>query len=59
MVCGRARAEAMRAVVEGMMERLRSPVNACKTRCARVPEESLEFLGYRVGRNYRRMAGEA
>ena len=34
------------------MERLRL-VNARKTRCLRVPEEALEFLGYRMGRNYR------
>ena len=38
-VCGRAPAKAMRAAVEGMMERLRLPVNARKTRCMRVPEE--------------------
>ena len=24
-----------------------------KTRCLRCPEEPLEFLGYRIGRNYR------
>ena len=44
MVCGRAPAEAMRAAVERMMERLRLPVNARKTRCSRVPEEPLDFL---------------
>ena len=59
VVCGRAPAEAMRAVVERMMESLRLPVNARKTRCVRVPEEPMEFLGYRVGRNYRRTTGEA
>ena len=58
VVCGRAPAEAMRAVVEHMMELLRLPVNARKTRCVRVPEEPLEFLGYRVGRNYRPQTGE-
>ena len=57
VVCGRAPAEAMRAAVERMMERLRLPVNARKTRCLRVPEEPLEFLGYRVGRNYRKDTG--
>ena len=54
VVCGRAPAAAMRAAVERMPERLRLPVNARKTRCLRVPEEPLEFLGYRVGRNYRK-----
>ena len=52
VICGRAPAAAMRSVVEGMMERLRLPVNARKTRCLRVPEEPMEFLGYLVGRNY-------
>ena len=41
----------MRAVVKWMMERLRLPLNATKTRCLRVSEEPLEFPGYRVGRN--------
>ena len=41
-----------------MMERLRLLVNARKTRCLRVPEEPLEFLGYRVGCNYRRDTGQ-
>ena len=54
VVCGKAPAETMRGVVEGMMERMRVPINATKTRCMRAPEEPLEFLGYRIGRNYRR-----
>ena len=28
-------------------------INEQKTRCLRCPEESFEFLGYRIGRNYR------
>ena len=52
VICGRAPAAEMRSVVEWMMERLRLPVNARKTRCMRMPEEPLEFLGYLVGRNY-------
>ena len=59
VVCGRAPAEAMRAAVERMMERLRLPVNATKTRCLRVPEEPMEFLGYRIGRNYSPRTGRA
>ena len=51
-ICGRAPAAEMRSVVERMMERLRLPVNARKTRCLRVPGEPMEFLGYLVGRNY-------
>lgn len=59
VVCGRAPAEAMRAAVERMMERLRLPINATKTRCLRVPEEPMEFLGYRIGRNYSPRTGRA
>ena len=59
VVCGKAPAATMRAVVETMMERLRVPINAAKTRNMRVPEEPLEFLGYRIGRNYRPTTGSA
>ena len=59
VVCGRAPAEAMRAAVERMMGKLRLPINATKTRCLRVPEEPLEFLGYRIGRNYSPRTGRA
>ena len=41
------------------MQRLKLTVNAEKTRCCRVPEESIEFLGYRIGRNYRPDTGRA
>ena len=41
-------------LVEQLMETLKLPVNKQKTRCLRCPEEPLEFLGYRIGRNYRR-----
>ena len=59
VVCGKAPAEAMRAIVERMMEKLRLPINATKTRCLRLPEEPLEFLGYRIGRNYSPRTGRA
>ncbi len=59
VVCGKAPAEAMRAAVERIMERLRLPINATKTRCLRVPEEPMEFLGYRIGRNYSPRTGRA
>ena len=52
-VLGKAPAAEMLAVVNRLMERLKLPVNAQKTRCLRCPEESLEFLGYRIGWNYR------
>ncbi len=59
VVCGKAPAEAMRVAVERMMEKLRLPINATKTRCLRVPEEPMEFLGYRIGRNYSQRTGHA
>ena len=59
VVCGKAPADMMRGAVEDMMERLRLPINATKTRSMRVPDEPLEFLGYRIGRNYRRDTGRA
>ena len=58
-VLGKAPAAEMLAAVETLMERLKLTINAEKTRCCRVPEEPIEFLGYRVGRNYRQDTGRA
>jgi len=52
-VLGRAPAAAMLTAVNWLMERLKLPVNAQKTQCLRCPETPLEFLGYRIGWNYR------
>ena len=41
VICGRAPAAEMRAVVGWMMERLRLPLNAAKTRCLPVPEDPM------------------
>ena len=49
----------MRTAVEDLVKRLKLALNAEKTREVRVPEEPLEFLGYRIGRNYRRDTGRA
>ena len=59
VVLGRAPPTDMLAVVERLIRRLKLTVNAGKTRCCRVPEDSFEFLGYRIGRNYRRDTGRA
>ena len=56
---GRAPAAEMLAAVEDLMKRLKLPMNAEKTHCCRVPEESMTFLGYRIGRNYRPDTGAA
>jgi len=58
-VLGRAPAAEMLAAVEALMERLKLPMNAEKTRCCRLPEESMTFLGYRIGRNHRPGTGAA
>ena len=59
VVLGKARSVETLAAVEALMKRLKLTVNAEKTRCCRVPEEPIEFLGYRIGRNYRRDTGRA
>ena len=51
-VVGKAASEEMLEAVKRIMEELKLEVNERKTRCLRCPEESLEFLGYRIGRNY-------
>ncbi|KKZ12738.1 MAG: DNA polymerase [Candidatus Synechococcus spongiarum 15L] len=56
-VLGRTSATEMLAVITQLMDRLRLPINAQKTRCLRCPEEAFEFLGYRIGWNYRPQTG--
>ncbi|MCY3613880.1 MAG: group II intron reverse transcriptase/maturase [Bacteroidetes bacterium] len=56
-VLGRASAAEMLMVITRLMNRLKLPINAQKTRCLRCPEEALEFLGYRIGWNYRPKTG--
>ncbi len=52
-VLGKAPAADMLTAVERLMEGLKLPINEGKTRCLLCPEEPFEFLGYRIGRNYR------
>ena len=52
-VLGKAPAADMLLAVKRLMDGLKLPVNERKTRCLRCPEEPMEFLGYRIGRNYR------
>ena len=56
-VLGRTSAAEMLTVITQLMDRLRLPINAQKTRCLRCPEEAFEFLGYRIGWNYRPQTG--
>ena len=52
-IFGRGSAPQMLTVVERMMDQLQLPINHSKTRCLRCPQEPMEFLGYRIGKNYR------
>ena len=59
LVLGTAPAAEMLTVLQALMVGLKLTVNAEKTHCCRVPEDSIEFLGYRIGRNYRPHMGRA
>ena len=52
-ILGKAPAAEMLLAVNRIMSYLKLPVNVEKTRCLRCPQEPLEFLGYRIGLNYR------
>ena len=56
-VPGKAPAADMLTAVEALIKRLKLATNTEKTHCCWVPEDSVEFLGYRIGRNYRRETG--
>ena len=58
-VLGKAPAADMLMAVRRLMDGLKLPINERKTRCLRCPEEPFEFLGYRIGRNYRPTGGGA
>jgi len=47
------------AVMRGIMKKLKLEVNEEKTRVRRVPEESVVFLGYEIGRCYSPKTGRA
>ena len=57
--CRRGNAQAAMADMRSMMERLGLAVNEAKTGIRRIPEESVEFLGYTIGRCYSRQTGRA
>ena len=54
--CRRGNAQ---AATGSMMERLGLAVNEAKSAIRRTPDESVEFLGYTIGRCYSRQAGRA
>ena len=53
-VLGRYSAIEMLQAVRSLMAQIRLSVNYDKTRTLRSPQQPMEFLGYRIGWNYRR-----
>jgi group II intron reverse transcriptase/maturase len=49
VICCRATASEAMEVMRSMMSKLRLTVNETKTRLCRLPEESVDFLGYTIG----------
>jgi RNA-directed DNA polymerase len=45
--------------MRGMMFKLKLTVNETKTRLCHLPDESFDFLGYTLGRNYDSRTGES
>ena len=59
VICCRGTADEAMRVMRSMMSKLRLTVNETKTRLCRVPEESVNFLGYTIGRCYSTRTGKA
>jgi group II intron reverse transcriptase/maturase len=59
LCCSRGNAEAALAVMRRMMGRLKLEVNEDKTGIRRLPDESVDFLGYTIGRCYSVQTGRA
>jgi len=59
VICCRGTAEEAMSVMRMMMSKLKLTVNEKKTRLCRLPEDTFDFLGYTLGRNYDRRTGES
>lgn len=59
VICCRGNAEAAMGVMRAMMARLGLQVNEDKTGICRLPCESVDFLGYTIGRCYSTQTGRA
>lgn len=59
VICCRGTAEKAAAVMRSMMTQLRLTVNETKTRVCRVPAETVDFLGYTIGRCHSTQTGRA
>ena len=52
VICCRGTADEAMTVMRAMMSKLKLTVNETKTRSCHLPDESFDFLGYTLGRNY-------
>ena len=59
ILCRRGRADDAMIAMRDMMERLKLTVNEQKTRLARLPEDTFDFLGFTFGRLRDRRTGRA
>ena len=59
VICCRGTADEAMTVMRTMMAKLKLTVNEQKTRLCRLPEETFDFLGYTLGRNYDCRTGES
>jgi group II intron reverse transcriptase/maturase len=59
VICCRGTADEAMTAMRGMMSRLKLTVNETKTRLCRLPDETFDFLGYTLGRNFDPRTGES
>jgi group II intron reverse transcriptase/maturase len=59
VICCRGTGEEALATLQVMMQQLKLTVNEAKTQLCRVPDESIDFLGYTIGRCYSPRTGRA
>jgi RNA-directed DNA polymerase len=59
VICCRGTADEAMTVMRRMMSQLKLTVNETKTRLCHLPDDSFDFLGYTLGRNYDRRTGES
>ena len=59
VICCRGTADEAMITMRGMMAKLKLTVNESKTRLCCLPDETFDFLGYTLGRNYDPRTGES
>lgn len=59
VICCRGTGKPSLAILQAMMQQLKLTLNEAKTRLCRVPDESVDFLGYTLGRCYSPQTGRA